>query len=73
VYDALRGAGIGVQVHYVPIHRHPVYERLGFRRGDYPEAEAAYGELLSLPLHAGLTEAEQDAVVDALRRALGGW
>jgi UDP-4-amino-4,6-dideoxy-N-acetyl-beta-L-altrosamine transaminase len=70
VYDAMRAAGIGVQVHYVPIHRHPAYARRGFAPEQYPETERAYAGLLSLPLHPGLTEADQDAVVAALRAAL---
>jgi len=70
VYDRMRAAGIGVQVHYVPIHLHPLYRRRGFAPGDYPEAERAYEGLLSLPLHAGLTEADQDRVVTELRAAL---
>lgn len=70
VYEHLRAAGIGVQVHYVPIHHHPLYRRFGFAPGDFPEAEKAYRALLSLPLHAGLTDAEQDRVVTTLRAAL---
>jgi UDP-4-amino-4,6-dideoxy-N-acetyl-beta-L-altrosamine transaminase len=70
VYDHMRGAGIGVQVHYVPIYRHPVYERLGFRPDDFPETERAYDSLLSLPMYPALTDAQQDDVIDALRSAL---
>jgi dTDP-4-amino-4,6-dideoxygalactose transaminase len=68
VYDALHADGIGVQVHYVPIYRHPLFARLGFAPADFPEAEQAYDALLSLPLHPGLTESEQDRVVAALAR-----
>ncbi len=68
VYDAMRAAGIGVQVHYVPIYRHPVYARLGFTPASFPETERAYAELLSLPLYPGLTDAQQDRVVATLRR-----
>jgi UDP-4-amino-4,6-dideoxy-N-acetyl-beta-L-altrosamine transaminase len=71
VYDAMHAAGIRVQVHYVPIYRHPVYERLGFSAGDYPETERAYAGLLSLPIYPDLTDAQQDTVVTELRRALG--
>ncbi len=70
VYDAMREAGIGVQVHYVPIHVHPVYARLGCRPGDHPEAEKAYAGLLSLPMYPDLTDAQQAAVVRALGAAL---
>ncbi|MDZ4826257.1 MAG: UDP-4-amino-4,6-dideoxy-N-acetyl-beta-L-altrosamine transaminase [Actinomycetota bacterium] len=70
VYDDMREAGIGVQVHYVPIHVHPVYARLGCRPGDHPEAEKAYEGLLSLPMYPDLTDAQQDDVVAALGAAL---
>ena len=70
VYDEMRAAGIGVQVHYVPIYRHPLIARLGFIPEQFPETEHVYAGLLSLPLHPGLTDDEQDRVVDALRTAL---
>lgn len=66
VFEALREAGIGVNVHYIPIHRQPYYEALGFRAGDFPEAESYYAEAITLPLHVRLTEAEQDRVVEVL-------
>ncbi|MBV8461676.1 MAG: aminotransferase class I/II-fold pyridoxal phosphate-dependent enzyme [Acidimicrobiales bacterium] len=70
VYDRMRAAGIGVQVHYVPIYRHPLYADLGVEPGDYPFTEAAYAGLLSLPLFPDLTAGQQDTVVAALQRAL---
>jgi UDP-4-amino-4,6-dideoxy-N-acetyl-beta-L-altrosamine transaminase len=70
VYDALRAAGIGVQVHYVPIYRHPLYADCGVSGADFPETERAYAGLLSLPLHPGLTDDEQDHVVDTLLHTL---
>ena len=66
VYDGLHQAGIGVQVHYVPIYRHPIYRDAGVAPADYPETERAYKGLLSLPLYPDLTEAEQDLVVEVL-------
>ena len=66
IFDGLRAAGIGVQVHYVPVYRHSLYADLGVGPADFPATEAAYAGLLSLPLHAGLTDAEQDQVVEAL-------
>lgn len=72
VFDALRAADIGVNVHYIPIHTQPYYRQLGFRRGDFPQAEHYYAHALSLPLFPGLTEAEQDRVVQVLRGALQG-
>jgi dTDP-4-amino-4,6-dideoxygalactose transaminase len=70
VFDALRAAGIGVNVHYIPVHLQPYYRGLGFRPGDFPASEAYYASAITLPLFPALTEAEQDEVVAALREAL---
>ncbi len=70
VFDALRADGIFVQVHYIPVHLQPDYMRSGFKRGDFPLAEAYYERTLSLPLHAALSDAEQDRVLVSLRQAL---
>jgi UDP-4-amino-4,6-dideoxy-N-acetyl-beta-L-altrosamine transaminase len=70
VFEVLRSQGIGVNLHYIPVHTQPYYRNLGFKPGDFPAAEDYYSRALSIPLHAGLTEAEQDTVVDALRKAL---
>lgn len=70
VFDALRNAGIGANVHYIPVHTQPYYQRLGFRSGDFPEAEGYYSRAISLPLYYGLSEAEQDFVVATLKQAL---
>jgi UDP-4-amino-4,6-dideoxy-N-acetyl-beta-L-altrosamine transaminase len=70
VFDTLRAAGIGVNVHYIPIHTQPHYRRLGWRTGDFPAAEAYYARAISLPLFPAMTLAEQDHVVDTLRGAL---
>lgn len=72
VFQAMRTAQIGVNVHYIPIHTQPYYAALGFRRGDFPAAEAYYARALSLPLFPALTEAQQQRVVDTLRAALAG-
>jgi len=71
VYDRMRAAGIGVQVNYVPVYWHPVFEDMGYRRGMCPVAEAFYAEELSLPLFVDLSDADQDRVVEALRHILG--
>ncbi len=63
----LRAAGIGVNVHYIPVHLQPYYRRLGFRPGQFPAAEAYYATALSLPLYATLDEAAQDRVIATLR------
>jgi UDP-4-amino-4,6-dideoxy-N-acetyl-beta-L-altrosamine transaminase len=72
VFDSMRSAGIGVQVNYLPVYWHPMFEDLGYQRGMCPRAEAFYAEELSLPMHAELTDAQVDQVIDAVRRAVGG-
>jgi UDP-4-amino-4,6-dideoxy-N-acetyl-beta-L-altrosamine transaminase len=69
VYDELHAAGVKVQVHYVPIYRHPLYADCSVSPAEFPETERAYAGLLSLPMYPSLTDAQQDRVVDALRRA----
>ena len=70
VFEALRLAGIGVQVHYIPVHLQPYYREQGFAAGDFPEAERYYAEAISLPLFAAMTDAEQDQVVATLCQVL---
>jgi perosamine synthetase len=65
VFHALRAEGIGVNVHYIPVHRHPYY-RERFPDLSFPVAEAAYERLLTLPLHARMQEADVDDVIEAL-------
>ncbi|SCG63544.1 perosamine synthetase [Micromonospora echinaurantiaca] len=72
VYERMRAAGIGVQVNYIPVHWHPVFADLGYRRGSCPVAESFYAEQLSLPLFPDLTDSDQDRVIDALDAALRG-
>nr|WP_221379687.1 aminotransferase class I/II-fold pyridoxal phosphate-dependent enzyme [Actinoplanes polyasparticus] len=71
VFERMREAGIGVQVNYIPVYWHPVFEDLGYRRGMCPVAEAFYAEELSLPLFVDLSDSDQDRVVEALRTILG--
>lgn len=70
VFDALHGAGIGVNLHYIPVHLQPYYRALGFGPGQFPASEAYYAEAITLPLYPALTDAEQAQVVDALAAAL---
>jgi UDP-4-amino-4,6-dideoxy-N-acetyl-beta-L-altrosamine transaminase len=70
VFEALRAAGIGVNVHYIPVHTQPYYRDLGFHPGQFPAAEDYYARALTLPLFPQMREDEQDRVVDALRVAL---
>jgi len=69
VFEFLREAGIGVNLHYIPVYRQPYYEKLGFQSGYCLEAERYYAEAVSLPMYPGLTEAQQEQVVMALREA----
>lgn len=69
VFEALRAAGVGVNVHYIPVHTQPHYQRLGYRRGDFPVAEAYYANAISLPMYPTLSVADQDFVVEALGEA----
>jgi UDP-4-amino-4,6-dideoxy-N-acetyl-beta-L-altrosamine transaminase len=70
VFDALRAAGIGVNVHYIPVHTQPYYRRLGFEAGMFPEAESYYEDAITLPLFSKMTNEEQDTVVAALENIL---
>jgi UDP-4-amino-4,6-dideoxy-N-acetyl-beta-L-altrosamine transaminase len=70
VFDKLRAANIGVNVHYIPVHLQPHYRAMGFEPGNFPMAEAYYAGALSLPMYATLSEAQQDIVVNALAGAL---
>jgi perosamine synthetase len=68
LFQVLRRAGIGANVHYIPVHLHPYYrEHLGTGPGLCPAAEAAYERILSLPIYPGMTDAEQEFVIDCLR------
>lgn len=68
MYAALRRDGIGVNVHYLPVYLHSYYRGLGYAPGLCPVAEAAYDGLLSLPMWHGITEAQLEAVVEAVRK-----
>ena len=70
IFEALLAADIGVNLHYIPVYRQPYYVDLGFKPGLCPEAERYYAEAISLPMYATLTEAQQNQVVTALRKAI---
>ena len=66
--DAMTERNIGTSVHFIPVHMHPFYAaKYGYRRGDFPVAEDAYDELVSLPLHPGLSDADVADVAEAVR------
>lgn len=70
VVAALRAEGIGVTVHYVPVYWHPSYDRMGYRRGLCPRAEAAFERLVTLPLFPAMSERDVDDVLTALSKVL---
>jgi UDP-4-amino-4,6-dideoxy-N-acetyl-beta-L-altrosamine transaminase len=70
VFEALRAKDILVNLHYIPVHTQPYYQQMGFKQGDYPEAERYYREAISIPMHPSLTDAEQDQVVSVLCEAM---
>jgi len=71
-FERLRAAGIGVQVHYIPLHTHPLFRRRGFAAGQFPHAEAHYAQAITIPLYVGLTETQQDFVVEQLLAMASG-
>jgi UDP-4-amino-4,6-dideoxy-N-acetyl-beta-L-altrosamine transaminase len=71
VFEALRAAGIGVNVHYIPVHLQPDFRQYGYRAGDFPNAERYYAGAVSLPMFYSLGSDEQETVAAALRAALG--
>jgi dTDP-4-amino-4,6-dideoxygalactose transaminase len=70
VFDALRRDGIGVNVHYIPVHTQPYYQRMGFRAEDFPESLRYYAGAVSIPMYPTMTDDQHDVVVAVLGRAL---
>ena len=70
VFEGLRKANIGVNVHYIPVHLQPYYRLMGFNEGDFPLVEKYYAEAISLPMYATLSEQNQDRVVNMLKDLL---
>lgn len=70
VFESLREQGIGVNLHYIPVHTQPYYVAMGFEHGDYPHAERYYAEAISLPMFQTMTEEQQDEVVAAVSKAV---
>lgn len=70
VFEELRRAKIGVNLHYIPVHTQPYYQQLGFKYGDFPQSEQYYQEAISIPLYYGLKECNQERVVNTIREAL---
>ncbi len=73
IFEALRAENIGVNVLYIPVPWHPYYQDLGFRRGNWPEAEGAYERMLSLPMFPAMTESDIDSVLEALAKVIAAY
>jgi perosamine synthetase len=70
-FAALRAENIGVNVHYIPVHLHPYYrERLGYAGGEFPVAESAYKQLISLPMFHGMSDSDVNDVMEAVAKTL---
>jgi UDP-4-amino-4,6-dideoxy-N-acetyl-beta-L-altrosamine transaminase len=67
VYDFLWQKGVSVNLHYIPVHRHPFYESQGFKKGDFPVSEKFHKEVISIPIFTLLTENQQSFVIESLR------
>jgi UDP-4-amino-4,6-dideoxy-N-acetyl-beta-L-altrosamine transaminase len=72
VFESLREQGIGVNLHYIPVHTQPYYQAMGFDAEEFPEAMTYYREAISLPMFQGLTNKQQNQVIEALKFALAG-
>jgi perosamine synthetase len=73
VFAELRTRGVGVNVHYIPVHYHPYYQRLGWTRGSFPVAERAYERLLTLPLFPAMTDDDVAYVIGTVHDVLAGF
>lgn len=70
VFESMRARGVGVNVHYIPVHTQPYYRARGFAAGDFPEAERYYAEALTLPLYPSMTDVQHQQIVQALTEVL---
>lgn len=70
IFESLRDQGIGVNTHYIPVHFHPYYEKLGFKRGDFPNAEHYYKSAISIPIFSSMSNKDQEYVVSTLLKTI---
>ena len=70
VFEALRAAGIGVNLHYIPVYRQPYYAQMGFNPSHFPESERYYAEAISIPMYSGLTGENQNKVITLFNQYL---
>jgi UDP-4-amino-4,6-dideoxy-N-acetyl-beta-L-altrosamine transaminase len=71
VFETLRAKDIMVNLHYIPVHTQPHYQKMGFKPGEFPEAEQYYREAISIPMHVNLTDEELQFVSNCMREAMG--
>ena len=70
IYHELIKNQIGANLHYTPVHRHPYYENLGFKKNDFPESEKFHCEAISIPIYASLSNKEQKHVMEVLKKVI---
>ena len=70
VFERLRASGILVNLHYIPVYKHPVHEKMGFNPSDFPEAENYYSEAISLPIYPALLDSEVEGIVEKILKPL---
>jgi dTDP-4-amino-4,6-dideoxygalactose transaminase len=70
VFARLLDARVGVNLHYIPVHLQPYYQQLGFKAGDFPQAETYYSQAISLPLYPDLSNEQQDYIVRCVAEAV---
>lgn len=70
IFDALQAEGVGVNVHYIPTYYFPYYQSLGYQKGICPNAEKLYERIISIPLYYGLSDEQQDKVIEAIRKVI---
>ena len=70
LFNCLRGKGIGVQLHYFPVHLQPYFKNLGFKLGDFPESEIYKNNAISIPLYPGLQYETQKRIVEIIKDSI---
>jgi dTDP-4-amino-4,6-dideoxygalactose transaminase len=70
VFESLIREGINVNLHYIPVYRHPFFERMGFEKGYCPEAESFFKSAISIPIYPSLTDSQQEFAIERIREAV---
>jgi dTDP-4-amino-4,6-dideoxygalactose transaminase len=71
MFERLRNAGILVNLHYIPVYSQPFYAKKGYRREDFPNAEAYYSEAISIPMYSAMTSEQQSQVIEMINKPAG--